>query len=81
MQARALLEPNELLKGEADDTLPTVRQALKVLHAFRDAYDEHNLKLSSYFPEDKDPMEWNFPPSMIFHRYDKFVDLLETVEV
>ncbi|KAL8567586.1 hypothetical protein ACOMHN_054399 [Nucella lapillus] len=77
--ARAMLEPNELLKGDTDETLPMVKRALKVLHAFTDAYYEHAFKVESYFPQNKDPLLWDFPPSMVFERFNKFVDLLETV--
>jgi hypothetical protein len=80
-QARSHLEPNELLKGEADETIPTVKRALKILYAFRQAYFEHEAKIASYFPAHKEPVLWNFPPQMIFARFDKFVELLETVEV
>ena len=79
-QARGHLEPSELLKGDVDETLPMVKKSLKVLYAFTEAYYEHCVKLPNYFPEGREPLEWTFPPSMIFHRYNKFVDLLETVE-
>jgi hypothetical protein len=80
LQARTSLEPTELLKGEAAEALPRVKKALDVLYALRDAYDEHLVKVPNYF-KDRQPLEWNFPPSMIFHRLDKFVKLLETVQV
>ncbi|KAK7113097.1 dynein beta chain, ciliary-like [Littorina saxatilis] len=78
--ARSLLEPNELLKGEADETIKMVTKALEVLYAFRNSYEEHARKLESYFARGVEPVLWDFPPHMIFHRFDKFVKLLETVD-
>jgi hypothetical protein len=75
------LEPNELLKGEADETIPTVRKSLKILYTFRQAFFEHEAKLETYFEPPRKPILWDFPPAMIFARFDKCVHLLETVEV
>ena len=80
-QARNFLEPTELFKGEVDETIVKVRTASDVLTAFRDTYEEHRAKLKSYFPEGTEPREWEFAPKLVFARYDKFCERVETVKV
>ncbi|XP_076454452.1 dynein beta chain, ciliary-like [Babylonia areolata] len=78
--ARSMLEPTELLKGDPADMLPMVKKALKVLNSFTDAYFEHAFKMDSYFDDNTTPLHWDFPLTMVFERYNKFVNLLQTVE-
>ena len=49
--------------------------------AWRDTYEEHKAKLKDYFKDGKEPIEWEFAPQLVFHRYDKFLDRVKTVAV
>ena len=81
-QARNFLEPTELFKNEPEETIGKVTIALKITKAFRACYEEHRLKLASYFKDmDKPVLEWEFAPVLVFHRYDKFLARVETVVV
>ena len=79
-QTRNFLEPTELFKGEPEETLDKVKVALKIVKAFKNCYEEHKGKLATYF-KDKAVKEWEFAPALVFHRYDKFLDRVETVVV
>nr|KAG5690881.1 hypothetical protein BaRGS_028913 [Batillaria attramentaria] len=78
--ARNFLAPDELFKGEVEETIDKVRKAVRVLHAFRDAYEDHRQKLKTYFKDGAEPKEWEFAPDLVFARYDKFVERVEVVE-
>ena len=64
-----------------------------MLKGFRDEYEVHRKKLPEYFKggkedgqEDgkeggKEVREWEFAPQLVFARYDKFCERVETVRV
>ena len=74
------LEPTEIFKGEVEETIDKVQKAMKTLHSFKEIYEEHKSKLKDYF-KDREPKEWEFAPQLVFHRYDKFVERVEMVNV
>ena len=74
------MDPTEILKGDLEETVDKVQAALKNLKAFKSQYEEHNHKLKDYFNE-KEPLEWEFTPELVFHRYDKFMDRVEMIYV
>lgn len=57
-----------------------VEVALKICKSFKSCYEDHKEKLKDYFKE-KEPIEWEFAPQLVFHRYDKFLNRVETVVV
>lgn len=75
------MEPAELFKGEVEETIEKVKTALQILNAFRSTYEEHRAKIKSYFADGEEVKEWEFAPELVFHRYDKFVERVETVKV
>ena len=80
-QSRTFLDPAEIFKGEVEEILVRVNTALKVLHAFRQTYDDHRVRVRSYFKNDRPAKEWEFAPELIFHRYNRFVERVEMVLV
>ncbi|WAR03796.1 DYHC-like protein [Mya arenaria] len=78
--ASNFLEPMELFKGEVEEVIGKVRKACDVLKGFRDEYEVHRKKLSEYFKDGKEPREWEFAPQLVFARYDKFCERVETVK-
>ncbi|XP_033732158.1 dynein beta chain, ciliary-like [Pecten maximus] len=74
------LEPTEIFKGELEETIEKVRKACDVLNAFKATYEDHKNKLKSYFPEGTEPRLWEFAPKLVFARYDKFLERVETVK-
>ncbi|XP_067673689.1 dynein beta chain, ciliary-like [Haliotis asinina] len=78
--AKNFLEPSELFKGEVEETVEKVCKACKVLQSFRSTYEEHKDKLKTYFPEGQEPREWEFAPQLVFARFDKFAERVETIK-
>ncbi len=81
MQCGTFLEPTEIFKGEVEETIEKVQTAKRILHFFKDTYEEHRAKLKDYFQNQEDVKEWEFAPELVFHRYDKVVERVETVNV
>ena len=52
-----------------------------MLRGFKSAYEDHRRKLDTYFMEGKKAKEWEFAPKLVFARYDKFCERVETVKV
>ncbi|XP_077979817.1 dynein beta chain, ciliary-like [Glandiceps talaboti] len=77
---RVFLEPAEIFKGEAEESLEKTRTAINVLRVFRDTYDEHRAKLKTYFKNGNEPREWEFASPMVFARMDKFMERLEILQ-
>ena len=75
------MEPADIFKGEAEETIEKVQVALRILRFFKDSYEEHRAKLPDYFKDGKEVRQWEFAPQLVFHRYDKFVERVETVHV
>lgn len=78
--ASTFLEPLELFKGEVEETIDKVRKACDVLKGFKEEYEVHRQKLSTYFTDGKEPREWEFAPKLVFARYDKFCERAEIVK-
>jgi len=43
------LSPDDILKGEVDESVEKVKIALKVLHAFRKSFNHHKSIIETYF--------------------------------
>ena len=80
-QAKNFLEPGEIFKGEVEEVIGKVRKSCGVLSAFRNAYDDHKAKLNTYFKDGAEPREWEFAPELVFARFTKFHERVETVRV
>ncbi|XP_077869744.1 dynein beta chain, ciliary-like [Saccoglossus kowalevskii] len=78
--ARTYLEPNEIFKGEAEESLEKTQMAIDVLKEFRKVYEEHRAKLKDYFKNGDEPKEWEFASPLVFTRLDKFMERLEILK-
>ncbi|KAJ8313224.1 hypothetical protein KUTeg_009222, partial [Tegillarca granosa] len=79
-QARNFLDPSEIFKGEVEETIDKVCKTVDVLHAFKETYEDHKSSLKNYF-KDREPREWEFAPKLVFARFDKFMERVDTVKV
>lgn len=75
------MDPTELFKGELEETIEKVRKSVNVLHVYRETYEDHKDKMKSYFGDGEDAREWEFAPKLVFARYDKFTERVETILV
>ena len=65
---------------EPDEGLEKLADALKICHLYRDMYFTKRSGLQPYFKE-KAVIEWDFQPSLIFSRLDRFISQLNMMEV
>lgn len=80
-QARRYLSPEELLKGETEDSLEKVQVAISVLKTFRNSFFKYRKGLSSYFTGNAEQRPWDFHSDLVLGRFNQFVDRLVKIEV
>ena len=80
-QSSNFLEPNELFKGEVEETILKVTQALEVLKYFKQKYEECRANIKNFFKGDAEVKEWEFAPQLVFSRFDLYVERVEIVKV
>ncbi|MBZ3875864.1 Dynein heavy chain 11, axonemal [Sciurus carolinensis] len=79
-QAIAYLSPEDLLKGEIEDSLEKVQVAVHILKTFKHSFFNYRKGLTSYFMGNKDMKPWDFPSDLVFCRFDKFLERLMKIE-
>uniref|UniRef100_A0A8C3LGS3 Dynein axonemal heavy chain 9 n=1 Tax=Chrysolophus pictus TaxID=9089 RepID=A0A8C3LGS3_CHRPC len=79
-QAVVYLSPEDLLKGEMEESLGKVQMVLSILNGFKEAFEDRREELHTYYKSDKEVKEWDFHATMVFARLDSFLKRLEMVE-
>ncbi|KAG7253549.1 hypothetical protein CRUP_011683, partial [Coryphaenoides rupestris] len=79
-QAETFLSPEEILKAEVSESLPKVRAGLEVLRLFRGTYEVCRSDLNRYQRNGRPVNPWDFSPSLVFSRLDRFIDRVKTIE-
>lgn len=65
---------------EPDEGLEKLANALKICCLYRDTFLAKKAGLQPYF-KDRQVVEWNFQPSLIFSRIDRFIDQMKLIKV
>lgn len=65
---------------EPDEGLEKLANCIKICSLYRDMYFKKRAELQKYF-KDKPVVEWQFQPSLIFSRVDRFIEQLKMIEV
>ncbi|XP_041102237.1 dynein heavy chain 11, axonemal-like [Polyodon spathula] len=79
-QAIIYLSPEELLKGETEETLEHVQVTVNLFKAFKEAFACHRDRLPSFVPGGMEFKPWDFHSQMVFARFDRFLARLHQVE-
>ncbi|XP_053409478.1 dynein axonemal heavy chain 11 [Nycticebus coucang] len=79
-QAVAYLSPEDLLKGEIEDSLEKVEVAINIFKTFKNSFFKYRKRLASYFMGNEEPRLWDFQSHLVFCRFDKFLDRLMKIE-
>ncbi|NXC42955.1 DYH9 protein, partial [Penelope pileata] len=79
-QAQVYLSPEDLLKGEVEESLGKVQMVLSILNAFKEAFEDRREKLHMYYKPNQEVKEWDFHATMVFGRLDRFLKRLEMVK-
>jgi len=80
-QALVYLSPEDLLKGEMEESMGKVQMVLSVLNGFKETFEDRREELHTYYKPDQEVKEWDFHATMVFARLDSFLKRLEMVEV
>uniref|UniRef100_H0Z5T6 Dynein axonemal heavy chain 17 n=1 Tax=Taeniopygia guttata TaxID=59729 RepID=H0Z5T6_TAEGU len=79
-QAVLYLSPEELLKGEVEESLGKVQTVLDILNAFKGALEERRANLQVYYEPGQQVRSWDFHPRLVFARLDSFLQRLQMVQ-
>ncbi|XP_043925657.1 dynein axonemal heavy chain 9 [Protopterus annectens] len=79
-QARNYLNPEDLLKGEIEESRNKVHEVLGILRFFKQTFEEKRVSLKQYFKDGTQIREWNFTSFMVFAHFDSFIERVETIE-
>ncbi|XP_064323504.1 dynein axonemal heavy chain 9 [Phalacrocorax carbo] len=79
-QALVYLSPEDLLKGEMEESLGKVQMVLTILNSFKGMFEERREQLHTYYEPGQEVREWEFHATMVFARLDNFLRRLEMVE-
>lgn len=80
-QAVVFLSPEDLLKGEMEESLGKVQTVFDILNAFKGAFEERQKNLHMYYEPGQEVRKWNFHPRLVFARLDSFLQRLDMVKV
>uniref|UniRef100_A0A5F8GSV7 Dynein axonemal heavy chain 11 n=1 Tax=Monodelphis domestica TaxID=13616 RepID=A0A5F8GSV7_MONDO len=80
-QAVAYLSPDELMKGEAEESLERVQAAISILKIFKSSFFSYRRGLARYFTRRQEVKPWDFQSHMVFRRFDKFLNHMMNFEV
>ncbi|XP_068007847.1 dynein axonemal heavy chain 9-like [Melanerpes formicivorus] len=79
-QAQLYLAPEELLRGEMEESLGKVQMVLSILNGFKESFEERRAQLHTYYEPGQEVRLWDFPATMVFARLDSFLRRLQMVE-
>ncbi|KAJ7420209.1 hypothetical protein BTVI_22374 [Pitangus sulphuratus] len=79
-QAVVYLSPEDLLKGEMEESLGKVQTVLDILNGFKGVFEERRENLHMYYEPGQEVRKWNFHSRMVFARLDSFLKRLEMVK-
>jgi len=79
------MDPEDIFKCEVEETHDKLLSVLGALNTFKETYEDHRRRLSEYRSSssisDATLEDWEFPPQIIFHRYDRFLARLANIRV
>ncbi|NWV12184.1 DYH9 protein, partial [Ptilonorhynchus violaceus] len=79
-QAVVYLSPEDLLKGEMEESLGKVQTVFDILNAFKGLFEERRENLHMYYEPGQEVRKWDFHTLLVFARLDSFLKRLEMVK-
>lgn len=78
--ARNFLDPAEIFKGEAEESLEKTQVVLNVCTMWKDLFLQTRANMSQLFKDPEKVKNWEFANDLAFARLDKFVERVAVVE-
>uniref|UniRef100_A0A4X2LC28 AAA+ ATPase domain-containing protein n=1 Tax=Vombatus ursinus TaxID=29139 RepID=A0A4X2LC28_VOMUR len=79
-QACIYLSPEDLLKGEIEESQRKIQVVMDILNFSKEMFEDRRDNLKTYFKQDQEVREWDFNSSMVFVRLNSFLRRLKMVE-
>uniref|UniRef100_A0A8B9SC73 Dynein heavy chain tail domain-containing protein n=1 Tax=Apteryx owenii TaxID=8824 RepID=A0A8B9SC73_APTOW len=79
-QALVYLSPEDLLKGDTEESLGKVQTVLGILNEFKVLFQERRENLHMYYKAGQEVKEWDFHSTLVFARLDSFLSRLQMIE-
>jgi dynein heavy chain len=79
--ARSYLGGSSIFQMEPEEGLVKTTAVVSVLQFFKELYNAHKSELPVYFDQESEAKSWDFLPSLVFKRYDIFLDRVEKIHV
>ncbi|XP_067164604.1 dynein axonemal heavy chain 9 [Apteryx mantelli] len=79
-QALVYLSPEDLLKGDTEESLGKVQTVLGILNEFKVLFQERRENLHMYYKVGQEVKEWDFHSTLVFARLDSFLSRLQMIE-
>ncbi|XP_057392157.1 dynein axonemal heavy chain 9 [Balaenoptera acutorostrata] len=79
-QASKYLSPEDLLRSEVEESQRKLQVVVDTLSFFKRVFQDRRENLHSYFKENQEVREWDFPSSLVFVRLDGFLGRLGMVQ-
>ena len=72
--ARKSLDPQTIFHNEVEESLESIKIAVRNFKEFKACYQEYKAKLKTYFGPGETFRPWDFRETLIFQRLDNFLD-------
>ncbi|KAM9002992.1 dynein axonemal heavy chain 9 [Sarcophilus harrisii] len=79
-QACIYLSPEDLLKGEIEESQRKIQVVKDIFNFFKEMFKDRRDNLKTYFKQEHEVREWNFNSSMVFVRMNGFLRRLKMIE-
>ena len=75
------MDPAEIFKGEAEESLEKTQVVLKVCTMWKDLFLDTRANMNKLYKEPEEVKNWEFANELAFARLDKFIERVAVVEV
>ena len=80
-QASNYLSPEDLLRSEVEESQRKLQVVVDTLNFFKQVFQDRRENLHTYFKENQEVREWDFPSALVFVHVDGFLGQLLMVQV
>nr|XP_036859332.1 dynein heavy chain 9, axonemal-like isoform X2 [Manis javanica] len=79
-QASNYLSPEDLLRSEVEESQRKLQVVVDTLNFFKQVFQDRRENLHTYFKENQEVREWDFPSALVFVHVDGFLGQLLMVQ-
>ncbi|XP_075248756.1 dynein beta chain, ciliary-like isoform X2 [Convolutriloba macropyga] len=76
---RLFLDPFEVFHTEPEEATGRIKECIDNLKYWKELFFKYKEEIKGMFKEDAQAEGWDFPPSLVFNRFDGFTERIEVV--